>query len=122
LQSDKLSDCHCHLGFHGPHGGPCNLTEITCLESELTNAVYTCGSDKSTICPVVATNKNYGQPEGALDPDASFYADILVDGEYAYVEIDLGIPRMVTGGKEGPSTLAILITEDPTALQYWSEL
>ena len=24
--------------------------------------------------------------------------------------------------KEGPSTLAILITEDPTALQYWSEL
>jgi len=26
------------------------------------------------------------------------------------------------GGKEGPSTLAILFTEDPTALQYWSEL
>jgi len=23
---------------------------------------------------------------------------------------------------EGPSTLAILFTEDPTALQYWSEL
>jgi len=26
------------------------------------------------------------------------------------------------GGEEGPSTLAILITEDPTALQCWSEL
>jgi len=25
-------------------------------------------------------------------------------------------------GKEGPSTLAILITEDPTVLQCWSEL
>jgi len=28
----------------------------------------------------------------------------------------------VKWGKEGPSTLAILFTEDPTALQYWSEL
>jgi len=26
------------------------------------------------------------------------------------------------GGEEGPWTLAILFIEDPTALQYWSEL
>jgi len=29
---------------------------------------------------------------------------------------------MYMRGKEGPSTLAILITEDPTALQCWSDL
>jgi len=33
-----------------------------------------------------------------------------------------GRERQCGGGEEGPSTLAILITEDPTARQYWSEL
>ena len=34
----------------------------------------------------------------------------------------LNILNILNMGKEGPSTLAILITEDPTALQYWAEL
>ena len=94
--SDNLSDCHCHVGFHGPHGGPCNLTEITCLDSELTNAAYTCGSDKSTNCPVASTKHNsYAHPRDALYPDRCYWQVIFEDEKYAYVEIDLGIPRMV---------------------------
>ena len=41
---------------------------------------------------------------------------------YVCVNIYVYIHTYVCVGKEGPLTLAILITEDLTALQYWSEL
>ena len=71
--------------------------------------------------PIYYRSRNINRASiSELKPIANFLKRM---SQFIYCLRPLASFPLVDGwGKEGPSTLAILFTEDPTALQYWSEL